>query len=95
MRRIADFLGITLTPAQWAAALEHTSFEYMRAHGERTVPAGGAIFNGGANAFLHKGQAGRWRELLTDADSAAYEARVAQELEPACARWLEQGGEPV
>lgn len=42
MRRIADFLGITLAPAEWAAAVEHCTFEYMRAHGDRNCrPAAG------------------------------------------------------
>jgi aryl sulfotransferase len=92
MRRIAAFLGIALADAEWAAAVEHTGFEYMRAHGEHTVPAGGAVFRDGARSFLHRGEAGRWRELLTDEDSAAYEARAAIELEPACAHWLAAGG---
>ena len=92
MRRIADFLGITLAPAEWAAAVEHCTFEYMRAHGDRTVPAGGKMWRDGAAAFLHRGEAGRWRELLTPAQGEAYAARALAELGADCARWLEQGG---
>lgn len=93
MRRIADFLGITLDAAQWAAAVEHCSFDYMRAHGQHTVPAGGAMWRGGAASFLHRGEAGRWRELLSPQQAAAYAERALAELGADCARWLEQGGE--
>lgn len=93
MRRIADFLGITLDAAQWAAAVEHCSFDYMRAHGQHTVPAGGAMWRGGAVSFLHRGEAGRWRELLSPQQAAAYAERALAELGADCARWLEQGGE--
>lgn len=93
MRRIADFLGITLGSTQWAAAVEHCTFEYMRAHGDRTVPAGGRMWRDGAAAFLHRGEAGRWRELLTPDQGEAYAERARAELGADCARWLEQGGE--
>jgi hypothetical protein len=32
VRRIAEFLGFQPTDAQWPAILEHTSFEWMKAH---------------------------------------------------------------
>lgn len=92
MCRIADFLGITLRPPEWSAAVEHCTFEYMRAHGDRTVPAGGRMWQDGAASFLHRGEAGRWRELLTPAQGEAYAERARAELGATCARWLEQGG---
>lgn len=95
MRRIADFLGIRLDAAQWAAAVEHCSFDYMRAHGEHTVPAGGAMWRGGAASFLHRGEAGRWRELLGPQQGADYAERALAELGTDCARWLECGGTPA
>jgi aryl sulfotransferase len=93
MRRIADFLGITLGEAQWPAIVEHCTFDYMRAHGEHTVPAGGRMWRDGAASFLHRGEAGRWRELLSPAQGKAYAERARAELGADCARWLEQGGD--
>ena len=93
MRRMAEFLGIALGSAAWTAAVEHCTFEYMRAHGDRTVPAGGRMWQDGATSFLHRGEAGRWRELLTPAQGEAYAKRAQAELGADCARWLEQGGE--
>jgi aryl sulfotransferase len=95
MRRIAAFLGITLSPAQWAAAVAHCSFDYMRAHGDLTVPAGGQMWQGGAASFLHRGEAGRWRGLLSPQQGAAYAERALAELGADCARWLECGGMPA
>jgi len=50
------------------------------------------MWRDGAASFLHRGQAGRWRELLTPQQGAAYEQRAVAELGADCARWLEQGG---
>ena len=58
-----------------------------------TVPAGGRMWQDGATSFLHRGEAGRWRELLTPAQGEAYAKRAQAELGADCARWLEQGGE--
>jgi aryl sulfotransferase len=91
MRRIADFLGITLDPDAWTAAVEHCTFDYMRAHGDRTVPAGGKMWRDGAAAFLHRGEAGRWRELLTPEQGEAYAERARAELGADCALWMERG----
>ncbi|MFZ5491998.1 MAG: sulfotransferase domain-containing protein [Pseudomonadota bacterium] len=93
MRRIADFLGITLGEAQWPAIVEHCTFDYMRAHGEHTVPAGGRMWRDGAASFLHRGEAGRWRELLSPAQGEAYAERARAELGVDCAFWLERGGD--
>ena len=49
-------------------------------------------WHGGSRAFFHSGGGGRWRDVLTDEDLALYEAKKAQVLEPAAARWLESGG---
>ncbi len=54
-------------------------------------PPGGAYRDGGAQAFVHKGVDGRWRDRLSPAQSAAYEARALAELGEDCARWLATG----
>jgi aryl sulfotransferase len=92
MKRIAAFLDIEPPPEAWPAILEHCSFNYMKAHADQVAPLGGAIFDGGAQSFMNKGVNGRWRDVLTAADIAAYERTAVETLGPDCARWL-AGGE--
>ena len=91
MRRIADFLACDTPQDRWPAILEHCSFDWMKAHAEWMAPLGGAIFEGGAESFINKGVNGRWRDVLTAEDVAAYERRALAELGPDCARWLAEG----
>lgn len=91
IRRIAAFLDIEPTPSAWPAILEHCSFDYMKAHADQVAPLGGAIFDGGAGSFINKGVNGRWADVLTAQDSAAYERRAVEKLGPDCARWLAAG----
>lgn len=92
MRAIADFLDCDIAEDQWPAILDHCSFEYMKANAENVAPLGGAIFDGGAKSFINKGVNGRWRDVLSPDEIAAYEARALAELGPGCARWLAHGG---
>jgi aryl sulfotransferase len=91
IRRIAAFLEIPIDEARWPDILEHCSFAYMKANATKSVPLGGAFWDGGAQTFVHKGENGRWRQTLTADDVAAYEARALAELGPECARWLADG----
>jgi aryl sulfotransferase len=91
IRRIARFLDISIDESTWPAILEHCSFAYMKAHATKSVPLGGAFWDGGAQTFVHKGTNGRWRETLTSEDVARYEAKAVAELGPECAAWLAHG----
>jgi aryl sulfotransferase len=91
MRKIAEFLGCDIPEDRWPAILEHCSFDYMKAHAGQVAPLGGAIFEGGADSFINKGVNGRWRDVLSPEDSAAYEAKSIEMLGPDCARWLATG----
>lgn len=91
-RRVAAFLGIAVEEQLWPLIEQHCSLDWMRAHGEKIVPAGGAVFKGGASSFLHKGTNGRWRDVLTAEDVREYEERALKELGPECAAWLAAGG---
>lgn len=95
MRRIADFLEIEIAEERWPVLVHHCTFDYMKQHGEGTVPLGGAPWKGGAKTFIHKGTNGRWRDMLTDELSAAYEARAIEELGEECAHWLKTGEMPA
>ena len=91
MRAIADFLGCEIPEAQWPQILEHCSFEYMKAHAANVAPLGGAIFDGGAQTFINKGENGRWRDVLTAQDVAEYERTAVAKLGAECAYWLATG----
>jgi aryl sulfotransferase len=91
IQRIATFLDIVIDKAKWDAILEHCSFDYMKSHASQSVPFGGAIFEGGAEAFLHKGVNGRWKDLLSLEDIERYEQAAREKLGVDCARWLSTG----
>ena len=91
MRDIAAFLDCEIPDDRWPAILEHCTFDWMKAHAEKVAPLRGAIFEGGATTFFNKGVNGRWRDVLTAEDVAAYERRALAELGPECAAWLVTG----
>jgi aryl sulfotransferase len=95
IRKIAAFLDIPVSESRWPAILEHCSFDWMKRNATRSVPLGGACWDGGAQVFINKGTNGRWTETLSPGESAAYEARAIRELGPECARWLATGQSPV
>lgn len=93
IRNIGAHLQIPIDESRWPAILEHCSIDYMRDHGDKTVPLGGAIFEGGAKTFINKGTNGRWRDVLNAEDNARYEAAARRELGDECAQWLLSGGD--
>ena len=92
IREIAAFLEIPVDGAKFPKIVEHCTFDYMKAHADMVAPRGGIMWNGGARTFINKGTNGRWRDTLSAAEIAAYEAKAVKELGPACARWLARGG---
>ena len=91
MRKIADFLGIDIPEDRWPEIIAHCSFDFMKANAAKVAPLGGDIFDGGAATFMNKGVNGRWRDVLSAEDSAAYEAMALEKLGPDCAHWLLTG----
>lgn len=92
MRRIAAFLEIPVNAADWERICEYCAFPWMKQNAVKSVPLGGAFWDGGAETFINKGTNGRWADTLTPEDLAAYEERAVRELGEQCARWL-AGGE--
>jgi len=88
IRKIAEFLEIEVDEAKWDAIFEHCSFDYMKRNAELSAPLGGIFWEGGAKTFINKGVNGRWRDLLPEELSQAYERRALEELGPECARWI-------
>lgn len=91
IQRVANFLDIRVDHACWPRILAHCSFEYMKSHAGNFAPRGGAIFEGGADSFIHKGTNGRWRDSLSDAEIAHYEEIARRWLGDECASWLATG----
>jgi aryl sulfotransferase len=91
VRRIAQFLDIVVPEDRWGAIVEHCGFDYMKAHAAKSVPLGGAPWEGGATTFVHKGTNGRWRDVLTEEDCRRYDEVAGRELGKECAQWLATG----
>ena len=92
MRRIAGFLGIAVNEAVWPSLVHAAGFAQMRKAGEQLMPQTRTMFaEGGAERFFNKGTNGRWRDVLTADDLAAYDAKVRESLTPDLAAWLEFG----
>ena len=91
IRRIAEFLQITNYEEEWESILLHCSFDYMKANAVKSVPLGGAFWDGGAQTFIYKGTNGRWRDVLENDEVLKYERRAVEELGQECAHWLATG----
>ena len=91
IRRIAEFLEISIDEEKWDSILLHCSFDYMKTNATKSVPLGGAFWDGGAQTFIHKGTNGRWRDVLQQNEVEKYERLAGQELSPECALWLSTG----
>ncbi|HEY2727926.1 MAG TPA: sulfotransferase domain-containing protein [Parafilimonas sp.] len=91
IRKLAAFLDIDINEANWNKLLEHCSFEYMKKNSVKSVPLGGAFWDGGSDTFIYKGVNGRWHTMLSKEDSDRYESMVKEYLGEDCARWLATG----
>ncbi|KAJ2975131.1 hypothetical protein NQ176_g5689 [Zarea fungicola] len=94
MRRIAKFLDISnLSDDEWKAAVEHSTFAWMKEHAE--LPSPGLVdqvFDGGAQSFINKGSNNRWADVLSEEDNKRYLEKAKEELGEECANWLVNGG---
>jgi aryl sulfotransferase len=89
--RIAAYLEIDLPAATMDAVVAAAGFEAMRADGAALMPGAEMAWQGGSQRFLFKGVNGRWKDVLSEAQLAAYAQKVAAEFTPALAAWLEHG----
>jgi aryl sulfotransferase len=95
MRKIVKFLEIPeMTEDQWNAAVEHCTFDWMKAHAELASPPQVEIaFENGAQSFINKGTNSRWKDRLSEEDNRQYEEKAKKELGEECARWLQYGNQ--
>jgi aryl sulfotransferase len=91
MRRVADFLGISVPSDVWPALVDAAGFAAMRRDGDVLMGTVASIFQGGAARFFHRGTSARWRGIFREEDLALYEAKAGAELPPDCARWVAVG----
>jgi hypothetical protein len=86
MRGLAARLGITVPEQAWPGLVQAATFETMRAQADRLVPTAG-VFRSNAR-FFRRGTSGAGREILSPAELAAYEARVARLAPVGMLAWL-------
>ncbi|KAI0154671.1 P-loop containing nucleoside triphosphate hydrolase protein [Xylariaceae sp. FL1272] len=93
MRRVAKFLEIPeLSGNEWTAAVEHCTFDWMKAHADLSAPkVSSVIFKEGATNFFNKGTNGHWADVLSKEDIQRYEEKSRHELGEEYTRWLENG----
>lgn len=91
IRRVARYLEIEASEQLLSDIAHAVSFDSMKRQAGRLVPDHEVTFRSGAQVFVNKGTVGRWRAVLDEEDLQLYEAAVARELSPDCARWLENG----
>jgi aryl sulfotransferase len=91
IRKVANFLDIKIDESKWNDILTHCSFDYMKKNSVKSVPLGGAFWDGGSDTFINKGTNGRWKDILTKEDSEHYEKMCIENLGEACTRWLNNG----
>ena len=90
LRRIANYLEISLSEAMCQKIGHAVTFSNMKENAEQILPE--ISFTGGANSFLYKGTNGRWIDVLSPEELTMYHAAVKRELTPESAHWLENGG---
>ncbi len=90
IRRIAGFCDIEIDEGAFPALLESVGLDAMRAEARGTDDPMQMAFEGGAARFFFKGEAGRWRDVLTEGDLELYDSGAAT-LDPDLRRWLEGG----
>lgn len=92
MRRIAAAIGVPVNEAIWPELVDAAGFERMKENAEVLAPAStGPNQWRDSAAFFNKGEHGQWQGILGEEELALYRQIMDTRLEPALARWLEQG----
>lgn len=91
VQRMADALGVDLTPAELESYTKAASFNHMKARARQFAPeAGTGMWKAEAN-FFAAGRHGQWQERLSKAEQAAFDARMSELLTGEQADWLLNG----
>ncbi|MFN8590348.1 MAG: sulfotransferase domain-containing protein [Thermomicrobiales bacterium] len=89
--RLARVLGIPCSPDRARELAPEASLARMRERGGEVAPSASQGNWKDVRAFFRSGGAGEWRTRLSAADLAAYEARVAELVDPDLAAWAHRG----
>ncbi|MGE3512241.1 MAG: sulfotransferase domain-containing protein [Vicinamibacterales bacterium] len=95
IRKIADFLGVAPSAAQWPAILEYTSFPWMKAHQEKFEAASlSAVPVLERGAMVRKGRAGDARSDGMTEEISRHLRRVGDEMcrDRVALDWFYTGG---
>ena len=90
MRRVAGFLDIHVAEELWPSVVERCSFASMKARPDE-IGDFDRLFVGGAEAFLYKASNGRWRDVLTADELAAFDRHAQEHLTPKALAWTRLG----
>ena len=89
--RLARVLGIPCSPERASELAPEASLARMRERGADVAPVASRGNWKDVRAFFRSGGTGEWRERVSAADLAAYEARVAALAGPDLAAWAHGG----
>jgi hypothetical protein len=87
MRRLAERLGLTVPDHRWPALVEAASFARMRERADVLTPNPLGVLKDN-RAFFRSGRSGAGREVLSAAELARYEERVAAAVPADLVAWL-------
>jgi hypothetical protein len=80
VRRIADFMGVTLTPDEFERVCHRSTFEYMRSIDHKFRPARTTPFTSGRGTMMRRGQHGASCELLSRVQQQRIDDHFTAEL---------------
>jgi hypothetical protein len=89
--RLARVLGIPCSPERARELAPEASLARMRERGADVAPNASQGTWKDVRAFFRSGGTGEWRERVSAADLAAYEARVGELVGPDLAAWVHCG----
>ena len=90
MRWLAGQLGIAVPARAWPGLVRAAMFENMSARADTLVPAAGILKSNAA--FFRRGTSGEGRQILSDEEVAAYDARAAHLAPAGLLTWLHPAG---
>jgi hypothetical protein len=89
--RLARVLGIPCSPERARELAAEASLQRMRERGADIAPSASQGIWKDVRAFFRSGGSGEWRDRVSHADLAAYEARVGALVGPDLAAWAHGG----
>jgi len=92
--RIAEHVGISHPPELMAQLVDAARFDSMKANAHRFTPSAGQNFWQKDAGFFDSATSNKWEGKLSEAQLAAYDARISSLLGDSERLWLEWGTGP-